>query len=832
MKTKPRKISLWFISICIFGLIFATQAWSDTYFVDVTNGDDANDGESAGSAWKTIEYAVPELKDGDVLNVAPGNYEPADLGQGIAANVTKNGVTIQGAQGVIIDGRGDDDGPCWQYGINITGSNVVLRDLEIMQFRCDGAKAIRIGGGSNNRIESCIVSNNDYNIVFDSNSGTGNVVEDCTIFNSSIGIDVQDASPQIRANTIYDSSTGINVAETSSRTIQPTIVNNLIYQTGTGTYDMFDGIYMSAFSTESVISALIYHNTLNGGLSDGIYVSQEETPATFDIKYNIITNFGEYGIKDASAISSNPTVDYNNVYNPDGTGNYLNVTIGINDFSQDAFFADEASYNFRLQEASPCRDYIPLSAEDPITQDIEKIFRPQGSGFDIGAYEYPVTQYTLTVNVAGSGSVTLSPSGGIYADGTQVTLTPVPANGWAFSQWDGDLSGSENPTTINMDADKTVTATFVQKAAPDKPTAINPLDEDSVSDGSAVSLTASAYNDPDGDSHVRSTWEVWRADTGELIENLSSVTDLTSHIIGFTLTDGLKYYWRVNYESSDGIFSPWSENYAFKVGTNIPESLPAIAAGQNLGDFGMISIVHWPDDPSPQAVFNIDYDPVNYRIGTYDANTGSYIEFGEGVEMEPGRCYWILAREGLTVNFEGIQVSLTENIFVALDYNTSTLNGWNMVAPPNEADYWWRSVQIVEDVAGALTTRGTVQSLSDTNPYIDRRLWRWENGAYAFDTPDTDANLEMQAYAGYWVQAKKANVYLMFEPAARVSSLGLPRTMIAQAWHTTKTWMNNLNLFSKEAIADSDSPPMPPAALDENTVDPIFGGCYVEAIRE
>lgn len=37
----------------------------------------------------------------------------------------------------------------------------------------------------------------------------------------------------------------------------------------------------------------------------------------------------------------------------------------------------------------------------------------------------------------------------------------VPAGGYEFSQWSGDLSGSANPGSIVMDAPKTVTATFV-----------------------------------------------------------------------------------------------------------------------------------------------------------------------------------------------------------------------------------------------------------------------------------------------------------------------------------------------------------------------------------
>jgi len=74
----------------------------------------------------------------------------------------------------------------------------------------------------------------------------------------------------------------------------------------------------------------------------------------------------------------------------------------------------------------------------------------------------PVVTYTLTVNVTGSGSVTKVPSATTYISGTSVTLTGVPAAGWEFSAWSGDVVTMTNPIAVVMDADKTVTATFVE----------------------------------------------------------------------------------------------------------------------------------------------------------------------------------------------------------------------------------------------------------------------------------------------------------------------------------------------------------------------------------
>jgi uncharacterized repeat protein (TIGR02543 family) len=70
------------------------------------------------------------------------------------------------------------------------------------------------------------------------------------------------------------------------------------------------------------------------------------------------------------------------------------------------------------------------------------------------------TQHTLTTNVVGQGTVSLDPAGGNYDAGTVVTATAIPDSGRQFDGWSGDLAGAQNPDTITMDADKTVTATF------------------------------------------------------------------------------------------------------------------------------------------------------------------------------------------------------------------------------------------------------------------------------------------------------------------------------------------------------------------------------------
>jgi len=76
--------------------------------------------------------------------------------------------------------------------------------------------------------------------------------------------------------------------------------------------------------------------------------------------------------------------------------------------------------------------------------------------------------YTLNLTGSGSGQVRVNgtlralPWSGSFAALSAVSLEAVPAAGWQFDNWSGDLSGSTNPTTITMDAAKSVGAAFSQ----------------------------------------------------------------------------------------------------------------------------------------------------------------------------------------------------------------------------------------------------------------------------------------------------------------------------------------------------------------------------------
>lgn len=67
------------------------------------------------------------------------------------------------------------------------------------------------------------------------------------------------------------------------------------------------------------------------------------------------------------------------------------------------------------------------------------------------------TQYTLTVSAGEGGSV--STEGGTYDEGTEVTVTATPDEGYVFVRWEGSDS-TENSLTITLNSNESLNAVF------------------------------------------------------------------------------------------------------------------------------------------------------------------------------------------------------------------------------------------------------------------------------------------------------------------------------------------------------------------------------------
>ena len=77
--------------------------------------------------------------------------------------------------------------------------------------------------------------------------------------------------------------------------------------------------------------------------------------------------------------------------------------------------------------------------------------------------EPSVIKYTLTVSAGEGGSV--SSGGGDYDEGSSVSITATPADGYEFTGWEGTTETSSN-ITITLNSDISITANFQEIIIP------------------------------------------------------------------------------------------------------------------------------------------------------------------------------------------------------------------------------------------------------------------------------------------------------------------------------------------------------------------------------
>ena len=395
-----------------------------TYYVDIQNGSDSNDG-SAGHPWKTLHHAVELINGGEsgnyVLYVASGTYavNQQNVENGEADEpmlLSKENVTIVGSADTppVIDGAGAEN---WSTGLEMTGSNLQLVNMSITGFSDDDEKGVYVMEGINCQIRSCFIHGNNWGIHVYTSDNTR--IAECDIFNNSThGIDVSwgsgnlvinnkihdnpkygiraESSPEIYRNLIYDNAYGIYVeAPTqSSASPSPIIQNNVIYQATSGAVSY--GIAVIVGEYVEVANPEIYYNTIDGGTLSGIKMENYSSSSPV-IKYNIITNFGQYGIDNDTANPASPTIDYNDVWNTSAIVNYQGCAAGAHDITPPA---DPKYASYSLQSDSPCINTIPPAQEDPVDVDYPGYLRPRPGeeNKDMGAYEYVADEtvdYTL-----------------------------------------------------------------------------------------------------------------------------------------------------------------------------------------------------------------------------------------------------------------------------------------------------------------------------------------------------------------------------------------------------------------------------------------------------
>jgi hypothetical protein len=375
---------------------------------------------------------------------------------------------------------------------------------------------------------------------------------------------------------------------------------------------------------------------------------------------------------------------------------------------------------------------------------------------------------------------------------------------------------------------------FPGQEFPSSPPALTGPDDGAVFEAETVRLTAALPPEGQRPPGLRVQWRVRREDRGYGCPTdppgfFHEGSDLAGHTVS-GVHSGQTYAWQAGYVDPRTGRTAWSEERFFTAGAAAQTHTLSVPPGETAADFRMISIPVAPGATAEAMLggFLGRYDPYRHRIGVYDPRAGGYIEYGEGIPIEPGRPIWFLAKDGLEITVQGAPASPSHANELELAFDPSSGRGWNMIAAPDGGNYPWREVELLvyaveggggrpcELVAGPTP----LADLPADNPWLDKRLWRWEEGEYR---PDAEI---LNGGDGYWVRARAEGVALRFPADARTET-----PLYTRALRRGADWLDALG--AARAIADDgETPPAPPAAFASGPGASQINdgeGCFIEA---
>ena len=405
-------------------LASASPALAGVFYVaPPPSGNDANPGNQS-RPWATLQHAADRAAAGDTVLVRAGGYAGAYLTRsGTAARPivfqafpgeepritadngrTPDGFNLEGASHIVIDGFRVD-------GRTRAGIRAVLCEgVTIRNNRCDGNGrwGIFTGFCDDLLIEGNRTSNSvDEHGIYLSNSGDRPVIRGNRIWgNHANGIHLNGDRSQggdgvisqalIEANVIWDNGRGGGSGINMDGVRDSIIRNNLIYDTHASGISLYriDG---GAPSTGNKV----LNNTVIVA-SDGRWALNIQNGSSNNLVRNNIL-YSEHSSRGAVSISRSSLPGFSSDFNAlegrftlDDGASVLDAGRWRAETGQDrrsvlsnpaALFVNAARDDYHLPAGSPAVDRGEARAE--VRRDLEGRRRPQGSAYDIGAYERP-----------------------------------------------------------------------------------------------------------------------------------------------------------------------------------------------------------------------------------------------------------------------------------------------------------------------------------------------------------------------------------------------------------------------------------------------------------
>lgn len=324
-------------------------------------------------------------------------YDGADgavITNNVIYDMGAEGLSFSGSDGFFVSGNriyddndsgASDDG--LDYYMVFSGSDHVIANnhIERVGELAHGGHGIHLkGAGTNNRIQNNVLENTN-GIAMRHPDATGNIIQSNTLRNGWICLTAREGAhdnlyignrcDNISVGVFFFVDTGeqgVNNPSAHNNVFQNTIVTNPRGSNGCVVY--FYGTSPSSSADNNIIA----NTTLLGGPDTTLYCANSENSGTI-LTNSIIMNVPTLG---SGAFAPEVSSSHNWFY-----GNGFDTPAGeLNRDGSDPLFENEEAGEFQLQSASPAIDAASATHAPDI--DYACTARPQGAGFDIGAFEY------------------------------------------------------------------------------------------------------------------------------------------------------------------------------------------------------------------------------------------------------------------------------------------------------------------------------------------------------------------------------------------------------------------------------------------------------------
>lgn len=387
---------------------------------------------------------------------------------------------------------------------NKTGDNLIQRNTF---YECKGTLTLRHGNGSTIRNNFFFGNNIDstggiriigerhkvYNNYLEGLNGTG-FYSALSIMNgvpnSPLNRYFQVKNAIVAFNTIINckSSFVVGLGSDNERTLPPdscTVANNLIYNPNNQLLFLIDtpsnflwegNIFWGNDNDVDTISGITVVDPDLSNTSDGLFRIDVGSPA-----YNSAQGIFDFINND---IDGQPRDSLKDI----GADEVSNLPILSKPLSSDDVGPDWLKTNipYWMGIKTSGRGQVVLnpsgSVYDPGTAVTLEAIPDEGSTFnnwsgDTVSTENPITIimngnkniianfndpnfYKLAYWITGSGTVSIQPNKNEYIEGDKVIISALPDTGWAFKEWGIDLGGNQNPDTLIMNSNKTISVKF------------------------------------------------------------------------------------------------------------------------------------------------------------------------------------------------------------------------------------------------------------------------------------------------------------------------------------------------------------------------------------